>query len=181
MCTEYFSALLVIASMKGFAVKVVAESTLQIRILGSSILTNNRKILLIIKLRHKTHVTRRPTSQRIVVRISFQMTSFSVKHLPNGCAALPVVHANQICSRVLKFIDYYLASMACLSAFLQHLEDEKSIGFAGSVSYINALLETMENRKFKGVSASILSNFSVAEVFLKRASRCIARKMRVGL
>eukprot|EP00795_Rhopilema_esculentum_P017891 gene17891-biopygen2671 len=105
-------------------------------------------------------------------------------------------HANQICSRVLKFIqysqddlmlegiegpkiDYYLASMACLSAFLQHLEDEKSIGFAGSVSYINALLETMEYRKFKGVSASILSNFSVAEVFLKRARRCIARKMRV--
>ena len=59
------------------------------------------------------------------------------------------------------------------------MEDEKSIGFAGSVSYINALLETMELRKFKGVSASILSNFSVAEVFLKRARRCIARKMRV--
>ena len=89
MCTEYFSALLVIASMKASAVKEVAESTLQIRILGSSILTNTRKILLIIKLRHKTHVTRRPTSQSIVVRISFQMTSFSVKHLPNGCAALP--------------------------------------------------------------------------------------------
>ena len=63
-------------------------------------------------------------------------------------------------------IDYYLASMACLlacaadpipclPAFLQHLEDEKSIGFAGSVSYINALLETMEYKKFKGVSASI--------------------------
>ena len=103
-------------------------------------------------------------------------------------------HANQTCSRVLKFvqysqddlmlegiegpkIDYFLASMACLSAFLQHLEEEKSIGFAGSVTSMLCL--TMEYRKFKVVSASILENFSVAEVILKRAKRCIGRKMRV--
>ena len=105
-------------------------------------------------------------------------------------------HANQICSRVIKFIqlsqddvtlgeiqiphiDYFLGSMTCLTAFLQHLEEEKSIGYSGSVSYVNALLEAMDYRKFMGVAANVLSNFGVAEVFLKRARKCIARKMRV--
>ena len=63
--------------------------------LGYSILTNTQKILWMIKLRHKTHVMRRPTNQRIVVRISFQMASFSVKRLLNECAALPVLLARR--------------------------------------------------------------------------------------
>ena len=56
-------------------------------------------------------------------------------------------HENRICSRVMKFIqlsqddvtlgeiqilhiDHFLGSMTCLTAFLQHLEEGKSIGYS---------------------------------------------------
>ena len=107
-----------------------------------------------------------------------------------------ISHANQICSRAIKFVyfssedtpvdisiddrvDYYLGSIEHISNFIQHLDQEKSIGYAGNVSYISAMMELIEYRKFKGVSIGVLNNFSVAEIFLKRAKKFIARKMRV--
>ncbi len=105
-------------------------------------------------------------------------------------------HANQISSRALKFlryclsenptdrltsekIDYYLGSMEFLANFLDHITKDESIGHAGHVSYINALLEMVEYRKFKGIDSNSLNNFSVAVALLKRARKCVAKKMRV--
>ncbi len=59
------------------------------------------------------------------------------------------------------------------------MDQEKPIGFTGNVSYISAKMEFIECRKFKGVPSGVLNNFSVAEVFLKRAKKFIPRRMRV--
>ena len=47
------------------------------------------------------------------------------------------------------------------------------------MSKLNSVARISKQYEFKGVSAFILSIFSVAEVFLKHARRFISRKMRV--
>ena len=60
------------------------------------------------------------------------------------------------------------------------LQNEWRIGNSGQISYIHALIDLIDFRKLTGVSSAILHNFAVVEMFLKRARRCISKKMRMN-
>ena len=53
------------------------------------------------------------------------------------------------------------------------------IGNSGQISYMHALIDLMDFRKFQGVLSSVLQNFAVVEMFIKRARQCITKKMRM--
>ena len=60
------------------------------------------------------------------------------------------------------------------------LQNEWRIGNSGQISYIHALIDLIDFRKLTVVSSAILHNFAVVEMFLKRARRCISKKMRMN-
>lgn len=105
-------------------------------------------------------------------------------------------HADQVLSRVLKClrsfnedfvydevnnvdIDFCLGSTETVSKFIDTLQTEWNIGGSGQIGYIFSLLDLMDFRKFQGVSGNILQNFTVVEMFLKRARKCISKQMRI--
>ena len=59
------------------------------------------------------------------------------------------------------------------------METEWKLGNSGQISYMHALIDLMDFRKFQGVSSSVLQNFAVVEMFIKRARRCITKKIRM--
>ena len=105
--------------------------------------------------------------------------------------------ADQVLSLILKFlrasnedflydgisnvdIDFCVGSTENVSCFLDTLQNEWRIGNPGQISYIHALIDLIDFRKLTGVSSAILHNFKVVEMFLKRARRCISKKMRMN-
>ena len=77
-------------------------------------------------------------------------------------------------------IDFCVGSTENVSCFLDTLQNEWRIGNPGQISYIHALIDLIDFRKLTGVSSAILHNFKVVEMFLKRARRCISKKMRMN-
>ena len=73
-----------------------------------------------------------------------------------------------------------MGSTENLRCFIDTLQNEWRIGNSGQISYIHALIDLIDFRKITGVSSTILHNFAVVEVFLKRARRCITKKMRMN-
>ena len=105
---------------------------------------------------------------------------------------------DQVLSRILKFLralneaflydgisnvdnDFCVGSTENVSCFLDALQNEWRIGNSGQISYIHALIDLIDFRKLTGVSSAILHNFAVVEIFLKRARRCISKKMRMNV
>ena len=104
--------------------------------------------------------------------------------------------ADQIISRIHKFlcvsnedlihddikdsdIDFSTGSTENISHFMETMETEWKLGNSGQISYMHTLIDLMDFRKFQGVSSSVLQNFAVVEMFIKRARWCITKKMRV--
>ena len=106
--------------------------------------------------------------------------------------------ADQIISRALKFlksvinddlssegvtentvIDFYLGSGCNISEFIENLETSIEMGHSGQLGYINALGDLIDYRKYQGVTPQVLQNFSVVEMLIRRARRCISKKMRI--
>ena len=106
--------------------------------------------------------------------------------------------ADQIISRALKFlksvsnddlsyeevtentvIDFYLGSGCNISEFIENLETSMEMGHSGQLGYINALGDLIDYRKYQGVTPQVLQNFSVVEMLIRRARRCISKKMRI--
>ena len=105
--------------------------------------------------------------------------------------------ADQVLSRILTFlrasnedfqydgisnvdIDFCVGSTENVRCFLDTLQNEWRIGNSGQISYIHALIDLIDFRKLTGVSSTILHNFAVVEMFLKRARRCISKKVRMN-
>ena len=105
--------------------------------------------------------------------------------------------ADQVLSRILKFlpasnedflydgisnvdIDFFVGSTENVRCFLDILQNEWRIGNSGQISYIHALIDLIDFQKLTGVSSTILYNFAMGEVFLKRARRYISKKMRMN-
>ena len=105
--------------------------------------------------------------------------------------------ADQVLSHILKFlrasdedflydgignvdIDFCVASTENVCCFLETLQNEWRIGNSGQISYIHALIDLIDFRKLTGVSSTILQNFAVVEIFLKRTRKCISKKMRMN-
>ena len=128
--------------------------------------------------------------------ISFAQT-FLEWLVSTGAGGRSKSQADQVLSRIFKFfrasnedflydgisnvnIDFCVGSTGNIRCFLDTLENEWRIGSSGQISYIHTLIDLIDFRKLTGVSSTILHNFAVVEIFLKRARRCISKKMRMN-
>ena len=59
------------------------------------------------------------------------------------------------------------------------MENEWKLSHAGQLDYLNAIYNLMDCRKSTGVSSDILTNFSISDIYLKRAKKCISKWMKV--
>ena len=110
----------------------------------------------------------------------------------------PENQADQIVSRALKLlksvtsddlsfeevtdgidIDFYLGSRRNISDFIGNLESKTGMGHSGQLGYISALCDLIDYRKYQGVTSQVLQNFSVAEMLLRKARKCVSKKMRI--
>ena len=105
-------------------------------------------------------------------------------------------HSEQVLSRVLKFlkainedveseeingttVDYCLGSVEWIQIFVSLMENEWKLSHSGQLGYLNAIYDLMDYRKSTGVSSDILTNFSISDIYLKRAKKCISKRMKV--
>lgn len=75
-------------------------------------------------------------------------------------------------------IDYFLGSSKLLTRFLDHLQLSLKMGQSGQLGYVSSFSELLDFRKFNSPPGSVLQNFSVTEVYIKRAKKCLAKQMR---
>ena len=76
-------------------------------------------------------------------------------------------------------IDFYLGFGCNISEFILNLETSMEMGHSGQLGYINAPGNLIDYRKYQGVIPQVLQNFSVVEILIRRARRCISKKMRI--
>lgn len=105
-------------------------------------------------------------------------------------------HSEQVVSRVLKFLkamsedvedeemnstaaDYCIGSVECIQNFVNLMETDWKLSHSGQLGYLNAVYDFLDYRKSTGVSSVILANFSLSEIYLKRAKQCISKRMKV--
>ena len=53
------------------------------------------------------------------------------------------------------------------------------MGHSGQLGYINALCDLIDYRKYQKVTSQVLQNFSVVEMLLRKARKCVSKKMRI--
>ena len=58
------------------------------------------------------------------------------------------------------------------------LKDKWGIGQSERIAYIASISDLLDFSKFNRPPASVLQNFAVAEVYVKRAQKCLAKDMR---
>ena len=102
--------------------------------------------------------------------------------------------AQQIVTRCLKFlrfccedeeeltfdvVDFSLCSPNLLFKFIDYLQDECKLGHGGRLGYIDAISEMIDFRKLHGASEAVLRKFSATELYLKRARKTVAKRMRL--
>ena len=105
-------------------------------------------------------------------------------------------HSEQVKSHVLKFlkavnkdaeseeingmtVDYCLSSTECIQIFVNLMENEWKLSHSGQLDYLNAIYDLMNYRKSTGVSYDILTNFSISDIYLKWAKKCISKRKKV--
>ena len=105
-------------------------------------------------------------------------------------------HSEQVSSRILKFlkaviedaerkeingmtVDYCLGSVECIQIFVSLMENEWKLSHSGQLGYLNAIYDLMDYRKSTGVSSDIFTNFSISDIHLKRAKKCILKRIKV--
>ena len=75
-------------------------------------------------------------------------------------------------------IDYALGSPQLLTKFVDSLKEKWGIGQSGQISYVASISDLLDFRKFNRPPASVLQNFAVTEVYVKRARKCLAKDTR---
>ena len=78
----------------------------------------------------------------------------------------------------LEIIDYFLGSSKLLTGFLDYLQGTWKMGNSCQLGYITSISELLDFRKFNSPSGAVLQNFSVTEVYIKRAKKCLSKVMR---
>ena len=76
-------------------------------------------------------------------------------------------------------IDYCLGSTSHIYRFFDYLEKDFDVSASGRIGYINALLDVMDFRKFKGLNFDTMQNFSIVEIYLKSILKCMGKEMRI--
>ena len=108
------------------------------------------------------------------------------------------IQSDQIVSRAFKFlracledlsddeldstvVDICLGSPENVCSFIDTMEKDWNIGASGKISYVNALLDLMDFRKYKGISHNVMTNFCITEVYIKRGRKCMGKEVRLRL
>ena len=79
----------------------------------------------------------------------------------------------------LEVMDYSLCSPSLLFKFIDYFQEECKLGHRGRLGYIDAISELIDFRKINGVSDGVLRTLSVTELYIKRASKTVAKMMRL--
>lgn len=77
-----------------------------------------------------------------------------------------------------QIVDYFLGSSKLLTDFLDYLESAWQMGQSGRLGYVTAIWDLLDFRKFNSPPGAVLQNFSVTEVYIKRAKKCLSKQMR---
>ena len=78
----------------------------------------------------------------------------------------------------LELVDYFLCSSKFLTGFLDYLESTWQIGKPGRLGYVTGIADLLDFRRFHSPCGAVLQNFSVTDVYIKRARQCLAKQMR---
>ena len=73
-------------------------------------------------------------------------------------------------------IDYCLGSTSHIYRFFDYFEKDYDVSASGRIRYINALLDLMDFRKFKGLNFDTLQNFSIVEIYFKGSESAWEKK-----
>ena len=107
----------------------------------------------------------------------------------------PKTQAQQTANRVLRYlrfccaddgeelteetIDFCLGSPSLVCRFVYAMQDELKLGHSAQLGYLNAISELTDKRKVSGLSVQVLSSFVTTEVYMRRARKTIAKKMKI--
>lgn len=85
---------------------------------------------------------------------------------------------SEICDELdTNFVDCCLGSASMIVNFLKELQTDWDMGHAGAINYLKSISDMMDFRKSQGVTDGVLRSFSITEVYLRRARRCLSKKM----
>ena len=62
--------------------------------------------------------------------------------------------------------------------FLDHLETTWQMGIPGLLGYVTGIADLLDFRRFNSLPGPVLQNFSVTEIYIKRARQCSAKQIR---
>ena len=79
----------------------------------------------------------------------------------------------------MQMVDYCLGSTNLICQFLDAMENNWKVGHSGRLSYLNALHDLMDIRKFSRPPCNVLCYFAITDIYIKRAKRLVSRNMRV--
>lgn len=77
-----------------------------------------------------------------------------------------------------ELVDYFLCSSKLLTDFLDYLESTWQMGKPGRLGYVTGIADLLDFRRFYSPSGPVLQNFSVTEVYIKRARQCLTKQIR---
>ena len=77
------------------------------------------------------------------------------------------------------FVDCCLGSPTIIISFLQTLEKEWKLSSSASLNYVKSIGDMLDFRKSQGVSDNNLRNFTVTEVYLRRAKENLRKKKNI--
>ena len=77
-----------------------------------------------------------------------------------------------------ELVDYFLCSSKFLTDFLDYLESTWQMGQPGRLGYVTGIADLLHFRRFHSPSGPVLQNFSVTEVYIKRARQCLTKQIR---
>ena len=77
-----------------------------------------------------------------------------------------------------EIVDFFLGSSKLLTDFLDNLESACRMGQSGRLGYVASISDLLDFRKFNAPPGSVLQNFSVTEVYIRRAKKCLNKQMR---
>ena len=73
-------------------------------------------------------------------------------------------------------IDYCIGSAQHICNFIEHIGKEWGLGSSAQFGYLQAITDLIDFRKSSGLSAAVLGNLAVSEVYINRGKRALARR-----
>ncbi|XP_065066523.1 uncharacterized protein LOC135692359 [Rhopilema esculentum] len=105
---------------------------------------------------------------------------------------LSAAQATQNATRVMKFlkfcseddednlteqhVDYSIGSAGLICSFIEHIGKEWGLGSSAQFGYLQAITDLIDFRKSSGLSATVLGNLAVSEVYINRGKKALAKR-----